>query len=109
MTDLTSLWLGDNLLTGTIPSSLGRLTVMTDLQLFKNKLNGTIPSSLAALTALTSLWLFNNQLIGTLPLCNLNRNFVRLVTDCADVGCPCCTHCCPTARKDGTIPVFDFC
>jgi hypothetical protein len=109
MTDLIELWLRTNRLTGTIPSSLGLLTGLMGLELWDNQLNGTIPSSLAALTALTDLRLHNNQLNGTLPLCGLNRTFKFLVVDCAEVSCPCCTHCCPTASEDGTIPVYDFC
>jgi Leucine rich repeat len=109
MTALASVWFGNNLLTGTIPLSLGLLTGLEILILDNNFLTGTIPSSLGALTALTTLLLYNNQLNDTLPLCGLNRTFERLVVDCAEVSCPCCTHCCPTASEDGTIPVFEYC
>jgi Leucine rich repeat len=109
LTGLEVLDLGENMLTGTIPSSLAAMTALTSLWLSKNALVGTIPSSLAALTNLTILYLHNNQLNGTLPLCGLNRTFEKLVADCAEVSCPCCTHCCPTAGENGIIPIYDSC
>jgi hypothetical protein len=108
-TNLTTLHLHTNELSGTIPSSLATLTGLVELRLNDNNLTGTIPSSLVALTALTGLWLHTNQLNGTVPLCGLNQTFELLVTNCAKVSCPCCTHCCPTASEDGTIPVYDVC
>jgi hypothetical protein len=109
MTDLLELWPSINRLTGTIPSSLGLLTKLQFLILDNNRLTGTIPSSLGVLTNLTRLFLHNNQLNGTLPLCDLNRTFEVLVADCAEVSCPCCTFCCPTASEDGTIPAWVSC
>jgi Leucine-rich repeat (LRR) protein len=109
MTALTILWLENNTLTGTIPSSLAAMTALTNLQLRNNQLTGTIPSSFRTLKSLTNFLLFNNQLNGTLPLCDLNRTFEKLVADCAKVSCPCCTHCCPTASEDRTIPIYGFC
>jgi Leucine rich repeat len=133
MTDLVNLGLRNNTLTGTIPSSLGTLKALTSLELSNNQLTGTIPSSLVAIrglttfsvstnqltgtiplslgetTALIDLRLFNNQLNGTLSSCGLNQTSKRWVADCAEVICPCCTQCCPTASVDGTIPVYDSC
>jgi Leucine-rich repeat (LRR) protein len=109
LTALTSLELYTNELNGTIPSSLGALTALTALDLSENQLSGTIPSSFGALVALTRLELYNNQLNGTLPLCGLNLPFDILVTDCLEVSCPCCTHCCPTASENGSIPVYEYC
>jgi hypothetical protein len=74
-----------------------------------NQLTGTIPSFLGTFMGLTSLHLYANELNGTLSLCGLNQTFAELIVDCAEVSCPCCTHCCPTASVDGTIPVFDKC
>jgi Leucine rich repeat len=109
LTALTSLQLWDNQLIGTIPSSLGALTVLTALDLSDNQIVGTIPSSFVALVALTRLELYNNELNGTLPVCGLDWTFETLVTDCAKVSCPCCTHCCPTTSENGSIPVYEFC
>jgi Leucine-rich repeat (LRR) protein len=109
LTDLSRLSLDINRMTGTIPSSLLAMTDLVDLGLSTNLFTGTIPSSLGVLTALTGLWLHVNQLNGNLPLCSLNRTFYLLIADCAEVSCPCCTHCCPTASEDGIIPVSIYC
>jgi Leucine rich repeat len=109
LTALTRLWLYDNKLNGTIPSSLEALTALLAVALNENQILGTIPSSFSALTALTRLELYNNQLNGTMPVCSLNLTFDVLVTDCAELSCPCCTHCCPTASENGSIPVYEFC
>jgi hypothetical protein len=109
MTDLVSLWLQNNQLHGTIPSSLAAMTNLFTLALNNNLLTGTIPSSLGLLTTLTKLSLYSNQLNGTMPLCALNRTIELLIADCTKASCPCCTHCCPTASEDGTIPVYGSC
>jgi len=46
MTALKKLFLGNNQLTGSIPSELGAMTSMEDLDLNSNQLTGTIPSEL---------------------------------------------------------------
>jgi hypothetical protein len=103
LTILTYLALSDNQLSGTIPSSLGTLTALTSLSLDINELSGTIPSSLVALTTLRSLFVFSNRLVGTMPFCNSDQTFEILEADCAEVNCTCCTGCCPVAF--GNIPV----
>ena len=45
-----------NLLTGTVPSELGRLTALTELGLSFNMLTDVIPSELGRLTGLYSLY-----------------------------------------------------
>ena len=67
-----------NQLSGTIPPSLGSLSLLTMLCLYNNQLSGVIPSSLGSLTALPQLWLTNNSLSGSLPA-SLGR-LSRLVT-----------------------------
>jgi hypothetical protein len=96
LTALTRLVLSRNAMTGTIPSSLGALTALTGLELYSNRLKGSIPSSFGALTNLTTLLLHNNTLVGTMPCTSLNQPFTELVADCNEVGCTCCTHCCPS-------------
>lgn len=66
MSPLNSLWLHGNQFTGTIPESIGDLTLLKDLNLNGNKLVGLIPDSLANL-ALDTLDLSNNMLMGPIP------------------------------------------
>lgn len=107
LTALESLQLWGNKLSGTIPSSFQSLTALTSLGMIDNVLTGTIPSSLSALMALRILHLFDNRLVGTVPFCTSDQAFEYLVSDCAEVSCTCCTHCCPAAF--GGIPFAIFC
>lgn len=67
-TNLTTLYLRDNLFSGPIPSNIGTaLPYLTDLDISKNKLNGTIPLSVGNLTGLTTLVISNNRLSGNIP------------------------------------------
>jgi hypothetical protein len=87
---------------GRIPDDLGLLTGLTYLDFSNNQMEGTIPTSLLRLTKLTDLRLYNNGFNGTsFPFCDNNGvnqtspfNFTNLVTDCDQLDCPCCTHCC---------------
>ncbi|XP_017610872.1 receptor-like kinase TMK3 isoform X4 [Gossypium arboreum] len=67
MKSLTVLWLHGNHFTGTIPESIGKLTVLKDLNLNSNKLVGLIPISLANMR-LQNLDLNNNHLMGPIPM-----------------------------------------
>ena len=67
LTILTSLNLGDNQLSGTIPDWLGSLTALQDLSLRDNRLTGPIPEELGDLVALQNLYLDDNQLSGAIP------------------------------------------
>ena len=67
LTNLTELYLSNNELTGTIPTELGQLTNLTGLYLSNNELTGTIPVELGQLTNLTRLNLGRNMLSGTIP------------------------------------------
>ena len=60
LTNLTSLSLGGNDLSGSIPVELGDLTNLTGLSLSNNDLSGAIPVELGDLTNLTGLSLYNN-------------------------------------------------
>ena len=67
LTNLQELRLDENQLTGSIPSSLGSLTNLQELDLTANQLTGSIPSSLGSLTNLQRLWLWYNELTGSIP------------------------------------------
>ncbi|MBH10297.1 MAG: hypothetical protein CMG74_08110, partial [Candidatus Marinimicrobia bacterium] len=66
-TGLTWLDLGENQITGEIPSGIGNLTNLTLLRLRGNQLNGEIPSEIGNLTSLETLELNGNQLTGEIP------------------------------------------
>lgn len=64
---LTKLLLADNDLSGTIPSSLGQLSLLEGLELSQNsRLNGTIPSTFASLTHLTEFIASSANLSGSI-------------------------------------------
>jgi hypothetical protein len=52
--------MANNKLTGSIPSSIGQLSMLNALYLDRNGLSGTMPSTLAQLTALTVLCVAEN-------------------------------------------------
>lgn len=61
------LQLGNNNLTGNIPTELGQLDSLTHLQLFGNNLMDTLPTTLGELSQLEDLNLYNNDLTGHIP------------------------------------------
>jgi hypothetical protein len=64
---VVEFWLGQDALTGTIPSSIGQMTALTSLYLGVNKLAGTIPPAIVNLKKLTNLHLQSNRLTGDVP------------------------------------------
>ncbi|XP_041015603.1 probable LRR receptor-like serine/threonine-protein kinase At1g67720 [Juglans microcarpa x Juglans regia] len=66
LTGLTHLWLGGNKLSGTIPE-MGSLKVLQTLHLENNKLEGQIPQSLGQLAKLHEIFVQNNNLDGKIP------------------------------------------
>lgn len=73
MTSLTDLELSGNLLTGSIPATLGKLHNLQFLELYYNRLTGVIPEELGNLSKLIDIDLSVNQLTGEIPekLCEL--------------------------------------
>eukprot|EP01018_Ginkgo_biloba_P007389 Gb_29414 [translate_table: standard] len=67
LTQLQSLDLSFNNLTGHIPDGVGSLRNLQMLSLSSNRLSGTIPKGFQNLTFLSYLDLSNNQLNGTIP------------------------------------------
>ncbi|XP_077244469.1 putative LRR receptor-like serine/threonine-protein kinase At1g56130 isoform X1 [Tasmannia lanceolata] len=68
MKSLSILILRNNMISGTIPSSIGEYQSLLQLDLSFNNLTGQIPSSLFNLSSLVYLFLGNNNLNGSLPL-----------------------------------------
>ncbi|KAF8041650.1 hypothetical protein BT93_A0292 [Corymbia citriodora subsp. variegata] len=66
-TELFSLQLQNNFLTGQIPPEIGSLTKLNYLNLRNNSLSGTIPPEVGNLTSMTHLDLSMNQLYGEVP------------------------------------------
>ncbi|CAJ1960704.1 unnamed protein product [Cylindrotheca closterium] len=74
MTNLTVLSLWGNQLGGTIPSSIGNMDRLKDLSLSENQLSGPLPTQLGSLTSLSRLSLHTNDLSGTIPESFLNMS-----------------------------------
>lgn len=64
---LTSVRLGENLLSGSIPSSITAIDTLEELMLFSNHLTGTLPDGLLVLPSLEYLYAYDNQLSGAIP------------------------------------------
>jgi len=67
LTSLKTLNLGDNPLTGTLPSELGALTDVTYLRIDTNQLAGTLPSELGTMISLRWTRFGYNNLTGPIP------------------------------------------
>lgn len=64
---MRGLYVSDNRLNSTVPSSLCALSKLEALLLDENTFYGTIPSCLGDLARLRQLFLFKNQLTGQVP------------------------------------------
>ncbi|GLJ28297.1 hypothetical protein SUGI_0556170 [Cryptomeria japonica] len=67
LTNLTYLNLGNNLFSGNIPSGIKRFHVLEELYLQRNNLEGAIPSEIGQMQHLGLLSLHHNQLSGKIP------------------------------------------
>uniref|UniRef100_A0A8R7P9R1 Receptor kinase-like protein Xa21 n=1 Tax=Triticum urartu TaxID=4572 RepID=A0A8R7P9R1_TRIUA len=72
------LAMGQNLLSGVIPSLIGNLGHLIVLNLSGNKFSGQIPSTIGNLSRLNKLYLHNNELSGNIPatLGNCNQLYM---------------------------------
>jgi len=118
MNAVVEVWLDDNQITGTMPTSIGDLLTLESISMSQNQIAGAIPSSIGNLVNLQQMWLFGNQLTGYVPdelkqLTNLHTLHLEdnnlegtiasdmclpflttFVTDCVNrVSCSCCTNC----------------
>ncbi|OVA08530.1 Protein kinase domain [Macleaya cordata] len=70
--DIESLYLDGidlsiNMLTGTIPESVGKWKYLRTFDMYANRLTGEIPASIGRIPSLTGIRLFMNNLTGVLP------------------------------------------
>ncbi|KAL1211794.1 putative leucine-rich repeat receptor-like serine/threonine-protein kinase [Cardamine amara subsp. amara] len=79
LTALSSIWLGNNSLTGSIPD-FSPLKLLASLHLEDNRFTGNIPPSLGAVPHLRELFLQNNNLTGQIPSNLLQRPGLELRT-----------------------------
>uniref|UniRef100_A0A7S1D506 L domain-like protein n=1 Tax=Cyclophora tenuis TaxID=216820 RepID=A0A7S1D506_CYCTE len=61
------LFLGENILTGSIPTTIGRLIGLETLVIGENQIVGHLPSEIGQLTNFTAFLLANNSITGPLP------------------------------------------
>ncbi|XP_013631070.1 PREDICTED: probable LRR receptor-like serine/threonine-protein kinase At3g47570 [Brassica oleracea var. oleracea] len=73
--DLTSIFLGGNLISGGIPHEIGNLINLQSLAMERNLLTGRIPASLGKISGLIFLGLSSNRMSGEIPsdLGNITR------------------------------------
>ncbi|XBH82019.1 hypothetical protein VPH35_107484 [Triticum aestivum] len=72
---LDTLYLSENKLSGSFPSGIENLTNLTRLSLYNNRFTGEIPEWLGCLKKLQTIWLYQNNFTGFLPtsLSNLSQ------------------------------------
>ncbi|XP_073155820.1 LRR receptor-like serine/threonine-protein kinase EFR [Henckelia pumila] len=77
LVNLTEIQLQKNRFTGVIPTALGNLSKLQLMDLSENELLGYIPPSLSKLSQLYSLHLENNHLNGSIPLSFGNFQYLQ--------------------------------
>eukprot|EP00535_Pseudo-nitzschia_heimii_P004663 CAMPEP_0197179136 /NCGR_PEP_ID=MMETSP1423-20130617/4184_1 /TAXON_ID=476441 /ORGANISM="Pseudo-nitzschia heimii, Strain UNC1101" /LENGTH=820 /DNA_ID=CAMNT_0042629007 /DNA_START=257 /DNA_END=2719 /DNA_ORIENTATION=- len=112
LTNLRSLNTATNLFTGVLPDLSG-MTELRSLHLFENDLSGSLPDSLERLEKLESLFLSSNRFRGTIPE-GLGRGLTGLYLSDNYLEGPIPTHLCEleslealfldTNRLTGSIP-----
>jgi len=78
--DLFQLKLSTNMLTGTIPSSVGSLSNMITFSASINQMSGTIPSEIGRLPKLEHFDISSNRFHGTLPRDVTNHSSLMLLS-----------------------------
>ncbi len=104
LSDLDTFWVPLNQLQGSIPTSIGNLSKLDDLDLRFNQLTGSIPSSIGNLDKLVELALKGNQLTGSIPSSFGNMSFLGLL----DISHNRLTGSIPSSLGRGRIAFFNF-
>mmetsp|Transcript_35656 Transcript_35656/g.86316 ORF Transcript_35656/g.86316 Transcript_35656/m.86316 type:complete len:617 (-) Transcript_35656:1504-3354(-) len=78
LTGIEEIWIDQNPITGTIPTTIGNLASMESLSFTLCQISGQIPTTVGNLAMLRQTWMSNNDLSGTIPaefanLANLER------------------------------------
>lgn len=79
LTELVSLDLSNNNLSGSIPPGIGNLSKLETWHFNNNHLNGSFPRELSLLRNLQSLWMFDNYIEGSIP------EFIQNLTNLTDL------------------------
>ncbi|XP_038895998.1 probable LRR receptor-like serine/threonine-protein kinase At3g47570 [Benincasa hispida] len=77
---LTVLIMNNNQITGTIPTSIGKLKQLQGFHISNNSLEGNIPTELCQLENLDELYLGNNKLSGVIPAYSDNLSALRTLS-----------------------------
>ncbi|MEZ4708293.1 MAG: carboxypeptidase regulatory-like domain-containing protein [Caldilineaceae bacterium] len=67
LSELRVLHFADNVLSSSLPLEIGGLSNLEEIHLGNNQLSGPLPASLGNLSKLRKLWIFNNQIQGAIP------------------------------------------
>ncbi|CAN6208545.1 unnamed protein product [Urochloa humidicola] len=79
LTELVSLDLSNNNLSGSMPREVGNLSKLETWHFNNNNLSGYIPQELSLLRNLKSLWMFDNYIEGPIP------EFIQNLTNLTDL------------------------
>ena len=117
LTSLKAMAFADNALTGSLPEGIGGNNIDA-LFLQRNMFSGLIPDSIGSGWTATKLAYFHgNELTGSLVTLCENVDKVDVFADCAEVDCPCCSHCCDNegvctwtgvGEEKGEAPIAPF-
>ena len=94
MIELTWLAVHINGITGSLPVEYAALTNLRLFSVRENELTGKVPVEFAAQwSEIDDVQLQGNSLRGAVPFCSPGKEFARMIADCAEMQCPCCTSC----------------
>jgi hypothetical protein len=107
--NLTDFFVGDNNFTGRLPDPSSWTQLLT-YDVHSNLFSSGLPAGDDSDSAnngywpagLKNIYVNNNTLSGAMTWCDapeLDWTFTRLVADCGEVSCDCCTACCPNATE----------